>query len=188
MKHEIIEWVKSIIFAAVFVFVLQLFVIPTTIYHTSMVPTLQPKDMVIIQKTKNVEKGDIIVFNSDIPFGESGIKELPLFRRIFVNENSTKKLIKRVIAGPGDKIVIDGADVFVNDELLNEPYINASDYDTVYYESIPDGYYFTMGDNRIASRDSRDPSIGLIEEERIIGKTTLRVFPFNRFGKIDDFE
>jgi len=187
MKQELIEWIKSIVFAAVFVFVLQLFVVPTTIYHTSMVPTLQPKDMVIIQKTKNVEPGDIIVFKSDMSFGESGVNELPFYRRLFVNEDTKKKLIKRVIAGPGDKIVIDGADVYVNDELLDESYINDSDYDTIFYDEIPEGYYFVMGDNRRFSMDSRNPDIGLIEEERIVGKTTLRVFPFSRFGKIDEF-
>lgn len=187
MKQEILEWIKSIVFAAVFVFVLQLFVVPTTIYHTSMVPTLQPKDMVVIQKTKNVEKGDIIVFKSDMTFGESGVNELPFYRRLFVNKDTKKKLIKRVIAGPGDKIVIEGADVYVNNEKLVEPYINDSDYDTVYYESIPDGFYFVMGDNRRFSMDSRNPDIGLISEDRIVGKTTIRIFPFNRFGKIDEF-
>ncbi len=187
MKQELFEWIKSIIFAAVFVFVLQLFVVPTTIYHTSMVPTLQPKDMVIIQKTKDVGKGDIIVFKSDMIFGESGVKELPFYRRLFVNENTRKKLIKRVIAGPGDKIVIEGADVYVNDELLDEPYINDSGYDTVFFEQIPEGYYFVMGDNRRFSMDSRNPDIGLIEEERIVGKTTYRIFPLSKFGKIDEF-
>lgn len=186
MKQEIFEWVKSIVFAAVFVFVLQLFIVPTTIYHTSMVPTLQPKDMVVIQKTKNVEKGDIIVFKSDMSFGELGVQELPFYRRIFVNENTKKKLIKRVIAGPGDKIQIDGEKVYVNDELLDEPYINESGYNTILIEEIPEDYYFVMGDNRRWSMDSRDPDIGLVEKERIVGKTTLRIFPFTRFGTIDE--
>lgn len=186
MKQELFEWIKSIVFAAVFVFVLQLFVVPTTIYHTSMVPTLQPKDMVLIQKTKNVELGDIIVFKSDMSFGENGVNELPFYRRFFVNEDTKKKLIKRVIAGPGDKIEIDGEKVYVNDELLDEPYINESDSNTIYIEEIPEDYYFVMGDNRRWSMDSRDPGIGLIEKERIVGKTTFRLFPFNRFGKIDE--
>jgi len=186
MKQELFEWIKSIVFAAVFVFVLQLFIVPTTIYHTSMVPTLQPKDMVIIQKTKDVEKGDIIVFKSEMSFGEVGVNELPFYRRLFVNEDTKKKLIKRVIAGPGDKIVIDGSDVYVNDVLLDEPYINDDAYNTIYIEEIPEDYYFCMGDNRKFSMDSRDPDIGLIEKDKIVGKTTLRVFPFSRFGKIDE--
>lgn len=187
MKKELFEWVKSIVFAGVFVFALQLFVVPTTIYHTSMVPTLQPKDMVIIQKTKNVEIGDIIVFNSDMTFGVSGVEELPFYRRLFVNENTTKKLIKRVIAGPGDKIKIDGGDVYVNDVLLDEPYINASAYNIIYIEEIPEDQYFVMGDNREWSKDSRDPEVGLIEKERIVGKTAIRIFPFDKFGKINEF-
>lgn len=187
MKQELLEWLKSIVFAAVFVFALQLFFVPTTIYHQSMVPTLQPKDMVIIQKTKSIEPGDIVVFKSDMTFGEKGVEELPFYRRLFVNEDTKKKLIKRVIAGPGDKIEIDGADVYVNDVLLDEPYINNDGNNTVLYEEIPEGYYFMMGDNRQWSMDSRNPEIGLVEKERIVGKTAFRIYPFSRFGKIDEF-
>lgn len=186
MKNELLEWLKSIIFAGAFVFLLQLFLVPTTIYHTSMVPTLQPKDMVVIMKTKNIELGDIIVFESDMSFGESGLKELPFYRRFFVNENTKKKLIKRVIAGPGDKIEIDGGDVYVNDVLLVEPYINESAHNLIYIEAIPEGKYFAMGDNRKWSLDSRDPDVGLIDRDRIVGKTKIRIFPFSRFGKIDE--
>lgn len=185
MKKELMEWLKSIIFAAVFVFALQLFFVPTTIYHQSMVPTLQPKEMVIIQKTKNVEKGDIIVFKSEMTFGEAGIEELPFYRRIFVTENTRKKLIKRVIAGPGDKIEIDGSEVYVNDILLDEPYISADGNNTIYIESIPDEYYFVMGDNRPWSMDSRNPEIGLIHKDSIVGKTSFRIFPFSKFGGIE---
>lgn len=184
MKKELIEWLKSIVFAAVFVFTLQLFFVPTTIYHQSMVPTLQPKDMVIIQKTKNVETGDIIVFKSEMTFGEKGLEELPFYRRIFVSEDTKKKLIKRVIAGPGDKIEIDGGDVYVNDLLLEEPYISESGNNTIFIESIPDDYYFVMGDNRPWSMDSRNPEIGLVHKDSIVGKTTFRIFPFSRFGAI----
>lgn len=187
MKQELLEWIKSIIFAGVFVFVLQLFIVPTTIYHTSMVPTLQPQDMVIIQKTKNVEIGDIIVFKSDMSFGEAGIQELPFYRRIFVNEDTKKKLIKRVIAGPGDKIEIDGGNVYINDELMDEPYINESAHNLIYIKEIPEDKYFVMGDNRKWSLDSRDPEVGLIDKDRIVGKTVFRIFPFVRFGKIDEF-
>jgi signal peptidase I len=142
--------------------------------------------MVVIQKTKNVENGDIIVFKSDMTFGEAGVNELPFYRRIFVNENTKKKLIKRVIAGPGDKIEIDGPDVYVNDQLLDEPYINSDGNNVIFYDEIPEGYYFVMGDNRQWSMDSRNPEIGLISKDRIVGKTTFRIFPFSRFGTIDE--
>lgn len=186
MKKELLEWIKSIVFAGVFVFALQLFFVPTTIYHQSMAQTLQEKDMVIIQKTKNIEVGDIIVFKSNSAFGES-VEELPFYRRIFVNENTKKKFIKRVIAGPGDKIELVGTEVYVNDVLLEEPYINNDGYNTIFYESIPDDYYFVMGDNRLLSLDSRSPDIGLISIDDVVGKTNFRIFPFNRFGKIDEF-
>lgn len=187
MKNELIEWLKSIVFAGVFVFILQLFIIPTTIYHTSMVPTLQPKDMVIISKTKNVEAGDVIIFDSTIEFGSSGVSELPFYRRLFVNESTTKKLIKRVIAVPGDKIEIDGSSVYINDVLIDEPYIQGGAHDIVFYEKIPEDKYFVMGDNRPVSLDSRSEQVGLIDKEKIVGKASIRIYPFNRMGNINEF-
>lgn len=187
MKKELLEWIKSIIFAGVFVFALQLFFIPTTIYHQSMAQTLQEKDMVIIQKTKNIEIGDIVVFKSREKFSERDIEELPFYRKIFVSQETEKKLIKRVIAGPGDKLEIVGSEVYLNDVLLDEPFINNDGYNNDYYESIPKDYYFVMGDNRQYSKDSRSPDIGLIHIDDIVGKTNFRIFPFSRFGKINEF-
>jgi len=187
MKKELFEWLKSIVFAGVFVFALQLFFVPTTIYHQSMAQTLQEKDMVIIQKTKNIEVGDIIVFKSNEKFTSSDIDELPFYRRFFVNEDTKKKLIKRVIAGPGDTIEINGSDVYVNDILINEPYINNDGNNIVDKITIPEDQYYVMGDNRLHSKDSRMEEIGLISIDDIIGKTNFRIFPFGRFGTIDEF-
>jgi signal peptidase I len=187
MKKEIIEWMKSIVFAVVFVFIIQLFVMPTTIYHTSMVPTLEPSDMVIVQKTKNVKYGDIIVFESEMSFGDEGIEELPFYRRVFVNADTKKKLIKRVIGVPGDKIEINGEKVYVNDILLDEKYIQGGSHDVVFYAEIPDDYYFVMGDNRPVSLDSRREKVGLISKSKIVGKATFRIYPFNKFGAINEF-
>ena len=91
-------------------------------------------------------------------------------------------LIKRVIAKGGDTLDIDfdSGEVRRNGELLDEPYIkeltHLDEEGFTYPVTIPDGCYFCMGDNRNASGDSRDRSIGFIPEEDIFGKV-IWAFP-----------
>ncbi|MBP3928406.1 MAG: signal peptidase I, partial [Peptostreptococcaceae bacterium] len=50
---------------------------------------------------------------------------------------------------------------------------------------IPENYFFTMGDNRPISRDSRDVEVGVVNKDEIIGRVSLRLFPFDNVGKIN---
>ena len=60
MKKEIFEWLKAIVFALIIVGFLNIFVTTTMVYSTSMYPTLIEKDLLILKKTKDVERGDIV--------------------------------------------------------------------------------------------------------------------------------
>ncbi|MFA5126706.1 MAG: signal peptidase I [Patescibacteria group bacterium] len=88
--------------------------------------------------------------------------------------------IKRVIGLPGDKLEIKQGRVYVNDELLEETYIQ--NFSNDYYGPVNLKYdeYFVMGDNRNNSYDSR--RLGPIKRGDIIGKVWLRVWPFDRFN------
>lgn len=94
-------------------------------------------------------------------------------------------LIKRIIAIGGDTVKISGGVVYVNGEPLDE-----SDYiDDVYMKNfneitVPYGEVFVMGDNRDESDDSRNPLIGTIDEDAILGKVIFRFFPFDSFGSV----
>jgi signal peptidase I len=73
----------------------------------------------------------------------------------------------------------------VNDDPINEPYIKDNYTDGRMPEiTVPNGDLFLLGDNRQSSRDSRDPSVGFISKDKLIGKAIFRVFPFSGFGPL----
>jgi signal peptidase I len=92
----------------------------------------------------------------------------------------TRDFIKRCMALPNDVIEIKEGRVYVNGELLNEPYVDEENlrYDDFGPETIPPGYYFVMGDNRNNSKDSR--FIGPILQENIKGKAMFVFWPPDR--------
>jgi signal peptidase I len=91
-------------------------------------------------------------------------------------------LIKRVIGVPGDTVHIRDGNVWLNNQLLNEPYLNGVTTDcNSYCEPVTLGtdMYFMMGDNRSVSRDSR--SFGPVNADQVIGRVVLRYWPFDVF-------
>lgn len=114
----------------------------------SMDSTLADKQFHFAKLTKNINRNDIIIANSKI---------------------LDCVIIKRVIAIPGDTIKIENNHIYLNGELLKEPYIKeemvTSDMDEY---TLKDNEYFCCGDNRNNSTDSR--AIGPIKIDDIIGK------------------
>ena len=169
------EWIKDILFAVVFALVILFFIMPTVVKESSMESTLIENDYLIVSRQAyrlfgQCKRGDIIVFQSEIPLGDTGDKKL---------------LVKRVIAIGGDTISISGGLVYVNGEPLDEPYLKDGYTNGSMAEvTVPEGSLFCMGDNRLVSRDSRDPSVGFVSESDVKGKVVFRLFPIKKIGKI----
>ena len=145
---------------AVLVFCLNRFLLPGYVVEgSSMSETLQAQDRVIACKHLPVARGDIVAIQYEDCI-----------------------VLKRVIGIAHDRIAIeDDGVVRVNGALLDEPYATKSTEETHACEyTVPDGYFFVLGDNRDHSIDSRVESFGMIHEDQIQAKALLRIWPLNR--------
>jgi len=129
---------------------------------TDFIPFVDAEDGDVRQVFGGPERGDIIVFETSAGTGND--------------------LIKRVIALPGERVEIVQGRVYINGQLLDEPYITEAWSDTRPEILIPARHYYVLGDNRNSSQDSRSGRIGLVPRERIVGKALLRYWPFDSFG------
>lgn len=178
------KWIKDVIIAILIVVGIQMFISPLTVYSISMNPTLVEGDVLVLLKHTTIERGDIISFYSELPYTEKEYASLNIFQKWMTKIHPNKSLIKRIIALPGDSIRIMQGQVFVNGELLIEPYLGSSTSGEVDIQSLPENKYFVMGDNRANSLDSRSEGVGLISKEDIMGKILVRVLPMNKLGKV----
>lgn len=93
--------------------------------------------------------------------------------------------IKRIIGLPGETVQITDGDIYIDGEILQESYGREVIKDSgLAAEPIALGEdeYFVLGDNRNDSTDSRDPSVGVIHRDEIIGRAWLRIWPLDKFG------
>ena len=154
-----------IVVAAIAVLVATIWLPVLQIYGTSMTPTLDEGEIVISVKGADFDKGDLVCFYI-----------------------GNKLLVKRCIAEAGEWVNIDDyGNVYVNDVLLDEPYVTNKSFGecnlTLPYQ-VPDEQIFCMGDHRDTSLDSRNTTIGCINEEQIVGKIVFRVWPLNKMGAL----
>ena len=175
VKKEIFEWIKVIITALILAFVITRFIIPSRVQGESMFPTLHENDYLIVNrmtyKFREPEMKDIIVFKSEI---------------LQDNGKSKKDLVKRVIGVEGDHIKIQDSNVYVNDKLLDEKVYIHDNYTSGDIDiTVPKGKIFAMGDNRERSLDSRAQEVGLVDEDSVIGKVMIRLYPFDKIGGVE---
>lgn len=140
---------------------------PVQVEGMSMYSTLDDKEILLLKKyDKSYDRFDVVVFNY----------------------NGTK-LIKRVIGLPGDTVAYKDNKLYINGKYIKEDFLknNQETYDfsleELGYETVPEGYYFVMGDNRTNSTDSR--IIGFVSNDDIEGTTNFAIFPLSKFGNFN---
>ena len=161
------------------------FVKTTIVRQTSMLPTLQDGNYLLLSKQAYVfnefKHEDIVVFDS----GEMADTTGSLW-----NFDNKKYYIKRIIGLPGDEITIKNKKVYRNGKEIDQSYTldkatetNGNGQVEVNKLKIPKGKLFVLGDNRYNSADSRSTDVGLVSMDKVYGKAVLRIFPFKYFKK-----
>ncbi len=182
IKNELFDWAQALTNAIIFVILLFSFVARVfSVSGPSMQNTLQDGEMLLITRLfYTPDRGDIVMFS------KVGVET-------DYETGTSKPLVKRIVGIAGDVIHVDydTNTVSVNGEIVPEPFIYAESdplqvppkfSDTDF--SVPDGHVFVMGDHRNNSRDSRDPTIGVVDTKSILGHVILRLFPFSSFGHV----
>lgn len=163
IKIFLLECLDALKYSLLIIFILFFTLWPLKVEGFSMYPTFSSGDRIVMSRImvylNLLNRGDIVI------------------SRVY-NYGSKHNIIKRIIAIPGDNIVIKNGNVYVNGQLLYEPYsLNQNTYGDMNIFLQKD-QYFLMGDNRPISTDSRD--FGLIYKNQISGKVLIRWFPFTR--------
>lgn len=168
VREFIIDTSKYILTIVVVIFIVMYVATVQQIVGPSMDPTYKDQDIVILNKL------------------HYRLFEIKRFDVVSLKYDGSKYLIKRVIGLPGDKVEYKNNNLFINNKMIEEEFLEENviteDFSltSLGYEKIPEDMYLVLGDNRENSLDSRE--IGLIKAEDILGKISLRIWPINKFG------
>jgi signal peptidase I len=134
---------------------------------SSMAPGIQDGDRILVEPWSYllgpIERGDVVVLRYP--------------------PNPEIDYIKRIIGLPGDHVTLIHGEVWVNEERLEEPYVESVDPMAALSTVVEPGKYFVLGDNRPRSSDSRE--FGFVPEENVRGRVDLRLWPLGRAGLIE---
>ena len=160
--------VSLALFVLIYLFLFQ----PHQVEGRSMEPSFQNGEYILTDKIsyrlRDPQRGDVVVFHS------------PQDERV--------DFIKRIIATPGDTIMVSDNKVYLNGEPMDEPYTldGATPQDTFLRDgaatTVPSNNYVVMGDNRLHSSDSR--KWGFITRQHIVGRAFFRYWPLGSFGVV----
>ena len=168
------ELVEVVVLAVILYFGISFAVQTVHVEGLSMFATLDDNDYLIANKIDYrlhaPQRGDIIILRPPT--------------------DNSKDFIKRVIALPGERLLISNGVVFINGHKLNEPYLPEAWTSLNTWTGpggangtvVPPNEYFVMGDNRNKSQDSR--IFGFIGRDRIDGRAWFRIWPLDHFGAI----
>src|SRR4030081_1711653 len=162
-------WLRALIISlAISAFIIVFIYQPVKVEGTSMMPSLDDQERIFVNtfvyRLEAIEHGDIVVFRYP--------------------RDPSKSYIKRVIGVAGDRIRIDGGQVYVNDESLDEDYVPPAYTDARSYPEtvVPAHSYFVLGDHRSMSNDSRD--FGPVNQNFIYGKAAFGYWPMDKMGRV----
>ena len=206
---DILEWIYCIVIALVLAMVFRYFIgTPTIVKMESMKPTLEQNQRLWLNRWGRTthtlpQRGQIITFEepAKLEYSATEIEEsksnpvakynetngVEWFIKNFL-EIGKRSYIKRVIALPGEHVQIKDGKVYINEQQLDEPYLQSgivtdllgNGFDDF---TVPENCVFAMGDNRNHSTDCR--AFGCIPLEKIESTVAIRIWPLDKWGKVE---
>lgn len=199
MKREVTELVKMVVLFLIVFWGLKAFVIEGyEVQGDSMIPTLEDRERILVFKLPTklahlpfiggfspLDEGDIVVFDSKVENNKRYIKRV-------IARGPAQSTGKTVAAGAVDadgadpddvKVLFEYGSVYVNNQKIEEPYlVHEEQHSPDVREPVflDKGEYYVLGDHRSVSKDSR--SFNAVQEDQIIGKAILRIWPLSSFG------
>jgi signal peptidase I len=165
LGHWLLEVGETVLPAVVIAVLINLFLAQATrVYGHSMEPNLHTDQRLVVEKVSyrlhGPQRGDVVVLR------------LP--------DRGPELLIKRVIGLPGETVEIRDGGVYVDGQLLSEPYLSRKTSGASNSWVVPEGHVFVMGDNRGASNDSR--VFGPVALDRVVGRAWISYWPLEFLG------
>ena len=162
-KSMIRELLETVISAGVIAFIIITFIGQVTVVRgASMEPTLHNNERLIANKIsyrfESPKRSEILIFKPPLEI--------------------KRNYIKRIIGIPGDKIEIIKGEIYLNDNKLEENYIEYKSYEDLSAVLVPDDSFFVLGDNRSNSSDSR--YWGFVPRKNVVGKAWVVFWPLNK--------
>lgn len=160
------RWVLAFLAGACLLVVFALATDPFTVAGNSMMPGLDHGDTILVNRFTRpgqLKRGDLVVVKHPSHAG--------------------MVVVKRVVGLPGDTVSLDQGRLYVNAELIAEPYVVFRDRRSMAELRLGPKMYFVMGDQRQTSVDSR--TWGPVRQESIVGQAYARIWPLRRSGPID---
>ena len=176
-------WIKLFVVALIFALIVRNFLFsPIIVDGPSMQPTLHDRDQMIVNKfiykISEPDRFDIVIFHA----------------------SDEKDFIKRVIGLPGEHVEVKDNQLYINDEVVEQYFLNPHEENEIVYpvitndfklemlpggyDTIPDNHLLVLGDNRTNSTDSR--SFGLISMDQVVGKTNIVYWPLQRIHVLNE--
>lgn len=169
----LLGWLLYLLVIIVLAYIINTFFVQRTkVIGHSMETTLSNKDQLIVEKIsyrfREPSRYDIIVFP-------------------YKHEENTY-YIKRIIGLPGETLQIMNGCVYIDGKPLESDVYGAEPMEEAMTAAEPitlgEDEYFVLGDNRNHSSDSRDPSVGVLKREDLVGRAWIRIYPFDKMGAI----
>ena len=176
-KREARSFLLTFVISLTLILLIRIFVIQNnTVVGSSMVPTLTGGDQILVEKISSylpngIKRGDIVTVDTRSFEGFS---------------KEERRIIKRVIGLPGERVTLREGRVYVEGQLLEESYLDPELETPTRNPAYADlrlgsDEFYVMGDNRTHSVDSR--TIGPVARSHILGSLCFRFYPFSKMGK-----